>query len=100
MPNNFCGGCISLVPKNGSLRHKSAYYRLVTIINIIATVFNYCLLSKLSGLAILDDLRLGFIINDGCDNAVFIAISVIGYCYTVIGTLYVLANCIKSIANG
>jgi len=79
VPNNFCGGRISPVPKVGSLSHECADYRPVTTINVIGKVFEYCLLNKLSGLAILDDLQFGFTKGGGCDNAVFIARSVIEY---------------------
>ena len=74
VPNNFCGWRISSVPKNGSLSQKSADYRPVTAINVIAKVFECYLLRKLSGLAMLDDLQLGFTKNGGCDNAVYITI--------------------------
>ena len=77
--NNFCCGRISPVLKSGSLRHEFADYRPVTTINMIAKVFEYCLLSKLNGLAMLEDLQMGFTKNGGHDNEVFIAGTVIEY---------------------
>ena len=54
-------------------------YSPVTSINVVATVYEYCLLEKLNKFEIIDFLQMGFTSDGGCDNAEFIVRSVGDY---------------------
>ena len=48
VPINFCSGRIVPVPKKSNICDAFGDYRPVTSVNVLAKVFEYCLLEKLS----------------------------------------------------
>ena len=78
VPVNFCGGRITPIPKKSC---STAFhdYRPVTSINVIPKIFEYCILQKMEEFIDIDELQFGFTKGGGCEQALFIAKSVIEY---------------------
>ena len=76
---NFCSGRIVPVPKKSNICDALGYYRPVTSVNVLAKVFEYFLLEKLSCYTKLYDLQFGFTAGGGCEKAVFVLKSVVEY---------------------
>ena len=79
MPANFCCVRIVPVPKKPSECSTFGDFRPVTSINVLAKIFEYCLLFKLENYFVINDLQFGFTVGGGCDNAVFMLRSVAEY---------------------
>jgi hypothetical protein len=79
VPENFCGGRVTPIPKKANVYGSYQDFRPVTSVNILAKVFEYCILKKMETCFEMHDLQLGFTAGGGCDNAVFLVKSVIEY---------------------
>ena len=79
VPINFCSRRIVLVPNKSNICDAFGDYRPVTSFNVLAKVFEYCLLEKLSCYIKLHDLQFGFATDGGCEKAVFVLKSVVEY---------------------
>ena len=79
VPINFCSRRIVQVPKKSHICDAFGDYRPVTSVNVLAKVFEYCLLEKLSCYTKLHDLQFGFTAGGGCEKAVFVLKSVVEY---------------------
>ena len=79
VPINFCSGRIVPVPKKPNICDAFGDYRPVTSVNVLAKVFKYCLLEKLSCYTKLHDLQFGFTAGGGCEKAVFVLKSAVEY---------------------
>ena len=91
VPINFCNGSIVPLPKKSNISDTFGNYRLVTSVNVLAKVFEYCLLEKLSCYSKLHDLQFGFTAGGGCEKAVFVLKSVVEYFVKHVSSVYLAA---------
>ena len=71
VPSNFWYGSITSVPKNNHISLGIEDYRPITTINVLAQVYEYCLLDKLQKNVNFHEMQFGFTAGGGCDNAAF-----------------------------
>jgi hypothetical protein len=91
VPNGFCLGRIVPVPKKSNVCGSFGDFRPVTTVSVIAKVFEYCLVNRLSVYKRLHDLQFGFTRGGGCDKALLVFRSVVEYFNDYGSTVYVSA---------
>jgi hypothetical protein len=79
VPDNFCSGKITRVPKKNGVCSKFEDFRPVTTVNVLGKLFEYCILSKIESCLNFHELQFSFTPGGGCDKAVFGLRSVVEY---------------------
>jgi hypothetical protein len=79
VPFTFCLGKIVPVPKKPNVCGSFSDFRPITIVTVIAKVFEYCLTNRLSEYVKIHDLQFGFTKGGGCDRALLMFKSVVEY---------------------
>ena len=95
IPSNFCIRRIVPVPKksNGSASFND--FRPVTTVSIIAKIFEYCLINKLSNYMSMHELQFGFTKGGGCDKTLLVFKTVVMYYNNHRSTVFVAALGLK-----